>query len=63
MERFDYFVLARALHVIGVVVWIGGVAFVTTVLIPSLMKIADTDNRLKLFERLEGKFAFQKGSG
>ncbi len=59
MENTDYFILARALHVAGVVVWIGGVAFVTTVLIPSLKKITDTGNRLELFEQLEGKFAIQ----
>ncbi len=59
MEKFSYFVLARTLHVFGVVIWIGGVAFVTTVLIPSLKKITDTDDRLKLFEQLEGKFSFQ----
>jgi uncharacterized membrane protein len=59
MEDFDYFVLARTLHVIGVVIWIGGVAFVTTVLIPSLKKITDTRYRLELFEQLEGEFAFQ----
>jgi uncharacterized membrane protein len=59
MENFNYFVLARALHVISVVTWIGGVAFVTTVLIPSLKKITDGNDRLELFEQLEGKFGFQ----
>ena len=59
MEDFIYFGLARALHVVGVVLWIGGVAFVTTTLIPSLRKMTDTDKRLVLFEQLEGKFAFQ----
>ena len=59
MEDFDYFILARALHVIGVVIWIGGVAFVTTVLVPALKKMTDTQNRLELFEQLEGKFGFQ----
>ncbi|MCH8011993.1 MAG: hypothetical protein IIA61_08620 [Candidatus Marinimicrobia bacterium] len=59
MENISYLVLARILHVIGVVIWIGGVAFVTTVLIPSLKKITDTHDRLELFEQLEGKFAFQ----
>jgi len=59
MQDFDYFVFARALHVLGVVLWIGGVAFVTTVLIPSLKRIADLDNRLELFEKLENRFAFQ----
>ncbi len=59
MENTDYFVLARALHVLGVIFWIGGVAFVTTVLIPSLRRIENTENRLELFERLEGRFALQ----
>lgn len=59
MEKISYFIIARTLHVIGVVIWIGGVAFVTTVLIPSLKKITDTHNRLELFEQLEGKFSFQ----
>jgi uncharacterized membrane protein len=59
MEDFVYFGLARALHVVGVVLWIGGVAFVTTTLIPSLKRITDTEKRLELFEQLEGRFAFQ----
>ncbi len=59
MENIDYYILARAIHVIGVVIWIGGVAFVTTVLVPSLKKITDKNNRLELFEQLEGTFAFQ----
>jgi uncharacterized membrane protein len=59
MESFVYFGLARAFHVLGVVLWIGGLAFVTTTLIPSLKKMSDTDERLALFEQLEGKFAFQ----
>lgn len=59
MENLNYFVLARALHVVGVVLWIGGVGFVTTVLLVSLKQISNTETRLKLFEQLEGKFAFQ----
>lgn len=59
MKNINYFILARALHVVGVVFWIGGVAFVTTVLIPSLKKIPDEKNRLDLFEKLEGRFSFQ----
>ncbi len=59
MEDYVYFGLARALHVVGVVLWIGGVAFVTTTLIPSLRRMTDTEKRLELFEQLEGRFAFQ----
>ena len=56
INNFSQFIFARALHVIGVLFWIGGVAFVTTVLIPSLKKLTNTQNRLELFEQLEGKF-------
>lgn len=59
METSDYFILSRTLHVIGVVLWIGGVAFVTTVLIPALKNLVDADSRLQLFETLEGRFAMQ----
>lgn len=57
--NFEYFILSRVVHVLGVVFWIGGVAFVTTVLLPSIREVKDTDNRLALFEQLEGKFGFQ----
>lgn len=59
MSDFDGFILARALHVLGVVLWIGGVAFVTTVLIPSVRQLDQAGMRLDLFERLEGRFAWQ----
>lgn len=59
MDTLTSFTLARALHVIAVVLWIGGVAFVTTILIPSLKQIPDINDRLALFEKLEGKFAIQ----
>jgi len=59
MQDFSYFVFARSLHVAAVVFWIGGVAFVTTVLIPALKKIAAGDDKLELFEQLEGRFSFQ----
>lgn len=52
----DYF-LARALHVAGVVLWIGGVAFVTTVLLPAIA--AREPGGVALFERLESGFARQ----
>ncbi|RKF17990.1 hypothetical protein DBZ36_12140 [Alginatibacterium sediminis] len=55
----EYFVLARALHVVAVVLWIGGVAFVTTVLIPAIRSSQSAQNRILIFEQLEGKFSFQ----
>ena len=59
MQSTDTFVLARVFHVLGVVAWIGGVAFVTTVLLPALRKLERAEDRLALFERLEGRFALQ----
>lgn len=52
-------VLARVVHVLGVVLWIGGVAFVTTVLIPAIRKLPSGAERLQLFQQLEGRFAAQ----
>lgn len=50
-------VVARVLHVLGVVVWIGGVAFVTAIILPSL-KSVDIDRRIILFEAIERRFAW-----
>jgi uncharacterized membrane protein len=51
--------LARALHVVGVVLWIGGVAMVTTVLLPAVRRLETPAGRLDLFERIERGFAAQ----
>ena len=59
MEEHQIVILARAIHVMGVVLWIGGVGFVTTVLIPALRQVAEPDRRLALFEQLEGRFSIQ----
>ena len=55
MESWGY---ARALHVLGVVVWIGGVAMVTTVLLPTVARLQRAD-AVALFERFESGFARQ----
>ncbi len=53
------FLLARALHVLGVVLWIGGVAFVTTVLLPATRRMKSPEERVAWFEEAEGRFAAQ----
>lgn len=53
------FVLSRAVHVLAVLMWIGGVAFVTTALIPSIRRSVPPEQRLKAFERFEASFARQ----
>ena len=51
--------LARALHVLGVVLWIGGVAMVTTVILPSVRRLKSPQEQIEFFERIEGRFALQ----
>lgn len=51
--------LARALHVLSVVIWIGGVAMVTTVLLPFIRTLPDSENPVAYFERIERRFARQ----
>ena len=57
-------VIARIIHVLSVVLWIGGVAFVTTVLFPSVRRSESPEARLAAFLRFEGPFSWQaRGSG
>ena len=55
----EHQILARALHVLGVVLWIGGVAFVTTVLLPAVRRLKAPAERVAFFEAIEGRFAWQ----
>lgn len=55
----EYFTLARVIHVIAVILWIGGVSMVTTVLIPAVKKMKSKEDRITTFEMIEGKFATQ----
>jgi uncharacterized membrane protein len=55
----DDFAVARVLHVLAVLFWIGGVAFVTLVLLPWVKREHDPDDRLAAFHSVEGRFAPQ----
>jgi uncharacterized membrane protein len=55
----DDFTIARALHVLAVLMWIGGVAFVTSVVMPSIRANHGPEERLGAFHRIEGRFAWQ----
>ncbi len=52
-------VFARVIHIISIVLWIGGVAFITTIVIPALRRMPDPQQRWELFEKFENRFAFQ----
>lgn len=55
----DDLTVARALHVLSLVHWIGGVSMVTLVLLPGLIRAVPAAQRLALFEVIEGRFARQ----
>jgi uncharacterized membrane protein len=57
--KMDDFILARVIHVIAVILWIGGVAMVTTVIIPAVKKLKSKEDQIKTFEQIEGRFALQ----
>ncbi len=52
-------ILARILHVLGIVLWIGGVAMVTTVLLPATRRLRTPEERIVFFETIERGFALQ----
>lgn len=51
--------IARALHVLAIVLWIGGVGLVTTVLLPTLRRLPDPAQRIALFAAIEHRFGVQ----
>lgn len=53
------FIIARVVHVLAVLLWVGGVAFVTSVVMPSIRQSHAPDQRLSEFHKLEGRFAWQ----
>lgn len=55
----EYFTLARVIHILAVILWIGGVSMVTTVIIPAIKKISSKEDQIKTFEQIEGRFAIQ----
>ncbi len=55
----DSLTLARAVHLLGLVHWIGGLAFVTLVVLPAARHAIAPADRLAFFERIERRFAFQ----
>ena len=53
------FGIARSLHLIMVVLWIGGVGMVTTVLLPGIRRSHPPRERLAAFHAIEARFASQ----
>ena len=55
----DQLAIARALHVLAVVLWIGGVGFVTTALLPVVRRLKTPAERVAFFDAVERRFAWQ----
>ncbi len=55
----DDILVARALHVLAVIHWIGGLAFVTLVVLPFARSHRMTEEALTLFEGIERHFSAQ----
>jgi len=55
----DGVVLARLLHVLGVVIWLGGVSVVTTVVLPAVRRGDLGPDLLRAFEAIERRFVWQ----
>ncbi|WP_342394865.1 hypothetical protein [uncultured Rhodoblastus sp.] len=55
----DDLILARALHVLALVHWIGGVGFVTLVVLPYAISRSSAAEGLALFDAVERRFASQ----
>jgi uncharacterized membrane protein len=51
--------ITRAVHVFAVVLWIGGVGFVTTVLLPAIRRLKAPVERLACFDAFERRFSWQ----
>jgi uncharacterized membrane protein len=55
----DDLALARAIHVLALVHWIGGVAVVTTIVLPRARALLDAKEAVAAFEAFERPFASQ----
>lgn len=51
--------IARILHILSIVLWIGGVAFVTLTVLPAVKRFKSKEERIDFFERVEHRFAKQ----
>lgn len=55
----DDVTVVRAIHLLAIVHWIGGVALVTAVILPAVSRFSEPSRRVAVFEEIEGRFSFQ----
>jgi uncharacterized membrane protein len=58
----DDIIIARVLHVLAVVIWIGGVSMATAVVLPAVRRGDLGEDRLKAFQAIERRFVWQARS-
>ncbi len=58
----DDVLIARALHVLAVVIWIGGVSMATTVVLPAVRRGQLGEDWLRAFQAIEHRFVWQARS-
>jgi uncharacterized membrane protein len=51
--------IARAIHVLAIVLWIGGVGFATTIVLPAVRRMREPAEPLALFDAIERRFVWQ----
>ena len=56
---FDDLALARAIHVVALVHWIGGLSAVTTIVLPRARELPEAKDAIEAFEAFERRFAQQ----
>ena len=49
--------IARGIHILSIVIWMGGVAFVTIVLIPTIRRSSFRGDEFYIFNVIENRFA------
>ncbi len=49
--------IGKILHILSVVIWIGGLAMVTTVILPAVKKFKTAEERIEFFKMVESKFS------
>lgn len=54
--NYRWFAVARVLHVLAIVIWIGCIAAVTTVIFPVMRRIESNEQKVWLFEQVERNF-------
>jgi len=51
--------IGRIIHILGVVFWIGGVAMITTIILPAIKKFKSAEERVEFFEKVQRRFQIQ----